>query len=424
MDTIQCTECGSQIEMTKALSERLEKQMKEKYTKEFAVKEQALLKEKQELEASQKNFAEDMEKKLEQEKIKLWKVAQEKAQEKVKGEMDTKLKDLEEQNKEREKRLEKMQQEELALRKEKRLLEEKAKHAEVEMQRKLDAEKKQLEETMKKSQELYEKELQIKLEEEAKRKMMEKDQQVLQLKKTIDELKRKSEQGSMQLQGDAQEEDLKASLSMAFPMDVLEDVATGIRGADLVHQVNTVSGQNAGTILWESKSTKAWNKEWVKKLKDDQAQAKADICILTTTAMPEGITSFGEIDGVWVVAYNYAIAFAHMMRRTLLEVHRVKSSFEGRDEKMQILYDYLSGAQFKNRVESIVSAFSTMKEDLDAEKRAFQKHWARREKQIERVVTNTSGMYGDLEGIIGGQLPHIDYFALELPGDEEDIDKE
>lgn len=371
-------------------------------------------KERASIEEQKKLMEIELQKRVDTAKIEMWTKAQQAAAEKF----DMKLKDLEAQNQEKQQALEKMQQFELELRKEKRELEEKTKQAEIELVRKLDAERKVMELQMQEEQRRKEELVRKSLEEEVQRKLMEKDQQVLQMKRTIDDLQRKVEQGSMQLQGDAQEENLKAQLATTFLMDRIEDVPTGIRGADLVQYVHTPAGQEVGVMLWESKNAKVWNREWLKKLKDDQAHIRADMAILATTVLPEGIKGFGHLDGVWVVEYPYAIAIAGLVRNTLLEIARTKSSLEGRDEKVRMLYEYLSGNQFRSRVENIVSAFTSMKEDLEAEKRALTKHWARREKQIERVVANTSGMYGDLEGLMGMSLPKVAHLELDFPGDD------
>jgi len=415
--TIECHSCGTHIELTDALRKQLTASISKELQKGITEREEKLKQERATFEEQAKKAEEDFKKSLEEEKKKLWVLAQKHAAEKSKEEFEVKMKDLEEQNKEKNEKLKKMQEHELELRKKQRELEEKAKESEVALARKLDEEKKKLEAKFKEEEKKKEEYLRKQVEEEARKKMMEKDQQVLQLKKTIDELKRKSEQGSMQVQGDAQEENLKQAITMAFPMDVLEDVPTGMRGADLVHHVKSNLGVDAGVILWESKNTKAWNKEWIKKLKDDQAASGADLSVLATVTLPEGIRSFGQVDGVWVVGYEYVLPLASLLRQTLLEVSRTKRAMEGQDEKMKMLFEYLSGGQFKSRVENIVSAFTTMKEDLEAEKRAFTKHWARREKQIERVVTNTSGMYGDLEGIVGAALPQVEHLEVGLLGE-------
>jgi len=388
--SITCIHCHQSFELTDALTDQIRGTMQSELTKEYEAR----------LVAERDAY----EKRLLEEKKTLWVTAQQKANEKA----ETELRDLKEQALEKEKKLMEAQKHELELRKQARELEEKSKNMQLEMERKLDEERK-----------LISQKMQADVEQQFARKMMEKDQQMEQLKKTIDDLKRKTDQGSMQLQGDAQEANLKASLEAAFPMDVVTDVPTGIKGGDLIQTVRSSFGEDAGVILWESKNTKNWNAEWLKKLKGDQLLAKADICIIASTVLPEGMKGFGHVDGVWIVDVTYAVAFAVNIRYHLVEMARAQRSLVGRDEKMEMLYQYLSGNQFKSRVENIVSAFRSMKEDLEKEKRAFERMWSKRDKEIERVISNTTGMYGDMQGIIGASLPSIPYLELEEPDLDE-----
>jgi hypothetical protein len=315
------------------------------------------------------------------------------------------MKDLKSQALEQKKKIQDAQEKELELRKKTRELEAKEKNIELELERKLDTERKKISLQAKED-----------LSEEFRKKITERDQREAQMRKQIEELKRRSEQGSMQLQGDAQENDLKRILLDNFPFDIIEDVPTGIRGADLIQTVRNEYGQKSGIILWESKNTKNWVNDWTKKLKDDQAEIKAHVSVIATTAMPDDIKVFGIKDGVWVVEYKFALALVQSLRFHLIALNKVENSLEGRDEKMQFLYKYLSGPQFKNRIENIVSAFTSMKDSLDKEKRAMNRIWQNREKELERVIHNTSGLYGDMQGMIA--IPTIQ--ALELPG--EDLD--
>ncbi len=392
------------IEVTEALSQdikqRLEKEYQNKSSlvkQEMDIKEKALLQRQQLLEK-------ELETKINDEKKKMWVIAQEKAQEK----MEVELKDMKAKQEEQEKKLKIAQEQELELRKKSRDLEERSKNIELELTRKLDKER---EELTKKLHEDIGKEMDNKL--------AEKDKQMEQMKKTITDLKRQSEQGSMQVQGDTREEQLKHLLQGLFPRDIIEDVPTGIKGADLVHSVVNSTGKVSGTILWESKNTKAWNSDWVKKLKDDQVQSNADICILATEVLPKEHDGIVQLDGVWVVPYHLVTPFATSIHYHLTELSQAKHALVGQGEKMEIMYEYLSGPQFKAKVEGIVSAFQGMKEDLDKEKRAFQRIWNKREQQIERVIMNTSGMYGDLQGIIGAGLATIP--SLELHDELEEL---
>lgn len=370
--------------------------------KEWDAEKTRLKKEKEEASQLAQKQAEE---KFQKEKVEMWEKAQKIAQE----QSDTRLKDLENQNKENQKKLHDAQQKELEFLKKERDLEEKTQNMELEMQKKIREEREKISIEIKKD-----------AEESHRLKLLEKDKQLEQMKKSVDELKRRAEQGSMQIQGDVQEDDLRDMLRVEFPTDAIADVPTGIRGADIIQTVHNTFGQKSGVILWESKNTKAWTEGWIAKLKDDQANLGADISILVSQTLPEGVEQYEFRNGVWVVGYPFVQSLVRLLRFHLLEVGTVKTSLQGKDEKMNMLYEYLSSPQFKNRIENIVDAFSSMKSDLDAEKRAFQKHWNKREKQLERVMMNTSGFYGDLQGISGNAISKVD--ALELESGEEGFD--
>jgi hypothetical protein len=228
-------------------------------------------------------------------------------------------------------------------------------------------------------------------------------------------MKRKAEQGSMETQGEVLEQDFEAQLKAIFVHDDIQPVPKGIRGADLVHSVRTPMGADCGVLLWETKNTKAWSQAWIPKLKDDMIEIRASIAILVSVVLPAGIKRFGEMDGVWVSDPLCAIPLAMALRAQLVAVSRERGASSGKSEKMEALYQYLAGVEFKQKIEGIVEAFTSMQDQLNKERRAMERHWKQREKEIERVIKNTVGLYGDMQGIIGGQIPAIP--ALEL--DEE-----
>ncbi len=374
--TIKCDKCGNIIRIDEALA----KGFHEKFEAEYGQK-------------------------LDEEKKKLWVIAQEKAQEKA----DLNLKTIQEELNEKEKALKEAREEQLKLIREKRNIEEREKNLDLELAKKIEEERKKIFEEEKKRSD-----------DENRLKILEKDKQLEQMHKQIEELKRKSEQGSMQIQGDVQENDLKRIISENFAIDTVSDVATGVRGADLIQIVRNSLGASCGVIIWESKNTKAFDEKWIKKMKEDQALVSADICVLVSKTLPEGIKGFKLIDGVWISDYASVLPLTIALRSHLIELSQVKSSLVNRDEKMEVLYNYLSSSQFKNRIENIVLAFKGLKDELEKEKRAYTKIWARREKEIERVMNGTVGMYGDLQGIIGAGLPEI----KELSGPDEFFDEE
>lgn len=244
-------------------------------------------------------------------------------------------------------------------------------------------------------------------------KLAEKELAMESLAKTVEDLRRKLEQGSQQTQGEAQEIALEASLRERFPTDTIVPVGKGVSGGDCVHTV-----PNAGCILYESKNTKAWSAGWLAKLRDDGRDAKADLLVIVTTALPKGVEAFDQVDGVWVCAPRYAITLAVALRQVLTEVAAAKAAGEGVETKAGHVYQYMVGPRFKSRVAAIVEAFTSMREDLDSERRAITKQWSKREAQIERVLQGTVGMYGDLQAIAGKSLAEIeglDLAQLEAP---------
>lgn len=249
----------------------------------------------------------------------------------------------------------------------------------------------------------------------------EKDKQLNDMKIQIDELKRKAEQGSQQTQGEVLELELENILKASFPHDHIEPVPKGIKGADVLHKVHSPSGQFCGTIVWESKRTKAWSDGWVTKLKADQRSVKGEIAVILTTALPKDVKSFAHINGVWITDYTSMVGLATAIRMGLIEIANTKQVAVGKKEKMEIVYNYLSGSDFKQKVEAIVEAFKDMKEGLEKEKKAFTKIWAKREKQLDLVINNTAGMYGDIHGIIGTSLPEIKLLEIESEDEDDEI---
>ena len=233
------------------------------------------------------------------------------------------------------------------------------------------------------------------------------------MQQKIEELKQKAEQGSQQLQGEVQELELENILRAKFPLDSIEPVAKGEFGGDVLQRVVSQAGQHSGTILWETKRTKNWSDGWLIKLREDQRSAKAEVCVLVSQALPKGMETFDVIDGVWVTSPRAALPVAAILRHTLLQVTLARQVSEGQQTKTEMIYQYLTGPRFRQRVEAIVEAFTTMQEDLDKERKAIMRQWAKREEQIARVMGATVGMYGDLQGIAGKSLQEIE--GLELP---------
>jgi hypothetical protein len=248
----------------------------------------------------------------------------------------------------------------------------------------------------------------------------EKEEQIASMAKQIEDLKRKAEQGSQQLQGEVLELEFENLLRAKFPFDSIEPVPKGEFGGDLVQRVAGFSGAPCGTILWETKRTKGWAKDWIPKLREDQRRAKADVSIIVSTTLPKDVQTFDLVDGVWVTDFRCAVPVALALRQFLVDISAARVAGEGQQSKMELVYEYLTGPHFRRRVGAIVEKFTEMRADLEKERRAMQKLWAKREAQITIVLDATAGMMGDLQGIAGKALKEIE--ALELPGIEDKRD--
>ena len=423
--TIICPKCKTEIKLTESLVAPLIESTRNQYEELLSQKDSDVAKREQDIRDKEKHLAD--------EKIKLdEQVANQVAEQlkkdrsRIAGEEAKKAKllaasDLEEKTKE----ITDLQ--DVLKQRDGKLAE--AQKAQVELirkQRELDDAKRELELTVEKrvqeglnaTREQARKET----EEQMKLKVMEKEQTITSMQKQIEELKRKAEQGSQQLQGEVQELELESQLSTRFPFDKIEPVPKGEFGGDVLQRVVSSGGQQCGTILWESKRTKNWVDGWLVKLRKDQHAAKAEIAIIVSQTLPKDIETFDQIDGVWVTHPKTTIPIAMTLRHALIEVAAARQATEGQETKAEMVYQYLTGPQFRQRVQAIVEAFSSMQEDLDKEKKAITKQWAKRTEQIDRVMQATVGMYGDLEGIAGKTLQEIeglDLLALDSPTKEK-----
>ena len=359
---ISCPSCGKKIPLTRALRADIETSMKDEYERQLAA----------ELERARKDAVRAAEKKAAVEVAAL------------RDELQAQSKDLEQ-----------ARRVELEMRKRERELERKQQDLEVVVARKLDEERARVVA-----------EAQARASEQHRLKDAEKERQLSDMRRQIDDLRRKAEQGSQQLQGEAGEGELEATLRASFPWDEITPVSQGVRGADIHQQVLDTRGSRGGSILWECKNAKNWSEAWVAKLREDQRALRADVAILVTTSLPRGCTRFTTIDGVLVTDFPCVVDLAGVVRANLLQLAQARVASVHKDQKLELLYRYLSGIEFRHRVEAIVESFERMREDLEQERRAAERQWARRTKQIEAVTFNISGMYGDLQGLVPA-LPAI-----------------
>jgi hypothetical protein len=375
LDIIDCPKCGHAIPVNEVLSHQIAERARAESNAEIA-----------ELQSALARKEEEFKERLSAEAKKVEQLAREKA----KATLTLEIEDLKNQLAEAAKQRDTAQQAELQARKRARELDERAKNLDLEAARKIDVERNKIEEeALRRADEQY----QLKL--------ADKEKQIHDAKKVNDELKRKLEQGSQQAQGEVLELQLEELLRTAFPRDQIQPVPKGFNGADIVQTVISRSGRACGTILWESKRTKAFSDSWLQKLKDDQRKLTAEIALLVSEALPKNCSTFVYLNDIWVSNPQCAISLAGALRMQLINVAVARAGADGAKQKSEILYEYVSSTQFRQRVEAIAEAFIGMQTGLQEEKRATQKQWAKREKQIEQVISNTAGMYGELQALTG-----------------------
>jgi hypothetical protein len=376
---IKCPNCGHEFEPTDSIREEVQKELRAKMSE------------------WQKQQQQKFDAQLMEEKKRTQKETEEVLRKSIVSDFENKLRLLEENNKDnqeklklsREKEIEFLKKEQALLSKEqeldlqlqKMLLEERNKLADV--IRKEEAEKISLKET---EYLLKNRELEEKLEAQ---------------KKLVDEMKRKSEQGSMQMQGEAQELLLEDLLRQSFPYDSIEEVGKGVKGADCILLVRNKFGQECGKIIFESKRTKDFSDHWIEKLKADMRSQSADIAVIVTQAMPKGLDRFGEKDGIWVCSFAEVKALTHVLRDSIVRIAQATTGQENKGEKMHMLYDYLTGNEFAEQWKAIREGFMSMKISIQKERDAMEKLWKQREKQLEKVLLNAAHIRGSVEGIAG-----------------------
>ena len=379
---IKCPNCGHEFEPTDSIREEVQKELRTKMTE------------------WQKQQQQKFDAQLVEEKKKTQKETEEQLRRSIVSDFENKVRLLEENNKEtqeklkqaRDKEIEFLKKEQALLNKEqelelqlqKMLLEERNKLADI--IRKEEAEKISLKET---EYQLKNKELEEKLEAQ---------------KKLVDEMKRKAEQGSMQMQGEAQELLLEDLLRQSFPYDSIEEVGKGVKGADCILVVRNKFGQECGKIIFESKRTKDFSEQWIEKLKADMRSQAADIAVIVSQAMPKGLDRFGEKEGVWICSFAEVKALTHVLRDSIVRIAQATKGQENKGEKMQMLYDYLTGNEFAEQWKATREGFMSMKLSIQKERDAMEKLWKQREKQLEKVLLNAAHIRGSVEGIAGSDV--------------------
>jgi hypothetical protein len=409
---LHCPNCNHEIKLTESLAAPLLEETRRRFQEQLAQKDaevarqtDALRREQKELVSAREQIEEQVTQRLEAERIHLVAAEAKKAKEAVTTELQAKAAEAAELRRALEANNAKLAE---------------AQQAQAEImrrQRALDEEKRELDLTVERRVHASIGDIRAKAKQEAdeaaRLRVMEKDQTIESMARTIEELRRKAEQGSQQSQGEVLELELEELLRGRFPTDIIEPVDKGELGADVVQQVNGSVGQPAGIILWESKRTKGWSDAWLTKLRDDQRRCGADVALIISQALPKHIQHFDLVDGVWVAHPRCAIPVAVALRQTLIEVSCSRLAQQGQQTKMEKVYQYLTGIKFRQRVEAVVEKFNDMREDLDKERKFMGRQWAKRETQILSVIESTVGMVGDLQAIAGKAMPEIP--SLDVP---------
>lgn len=417
--TIQCPNCKHELKLTESLAAPLIQATRQQFEAKIAEKDRNIAEREAALRAEQEavakardTVAEQVAAQLNAEREKVSAEEARKARQALGADLELKAKeiaDLQQVVAERNAKLEEAQKVQAEL---------------LRKQRELDDARRELDLTVeKKVQEslvAVREKAKLDAEEGLKLKVTEKEEQIASMQRQIEELRRKAEQGSQQLQGEAFELQLETVLRAKFTRDLIEPVPKGEYGGDVLHRVVGPAGQVCGTILWETKRTKNWSEGWLAKLRDDKRAAKAEMALIISNALPKGVEAFDQIDGVWVSEPRCMIPVAVALRQSLIELAGVRLAQEGQETKMELVYQYLTGPRFRHRIEAIVERFSDMQADLDRERKAMTRLWAKREEQIRGVVESTVGMYGDLQGIAGRALQEIEGLTVPMIEDNSD----
>ncbi|UBM57683.1 DUF2130 domain-containing protein [Marinilongibacter aquaticus] len=394
-----CPNCGHVFDAGEALQKHMEIELQKRIAEQDK-------RNKADIDAYKKRLSEEKALFEKEEKKKMWAIAQTEAQKRAEEKNAAELTALKEDNKAKQQLILDAQKKELELLKKENELKFQQEQMQLKLEKQLLEKSKLIEEQAKKQKdeefELVKKEYEKKLE--------------VQMN-LVKEMQRKAEQGSMQLQGEIQELEIEGILQRAFPYDQIEEVKKGIRGADAIQTVINEFGQTCGKIIFESKRTQNWGGDWIDKLKNDQRETGAELAVLVTQTMPKDMQRFGDKDGVWVCGFHEVKSLVFVLREILIRAQQAKSVNENKADKMGLLYNFLTSSQFKQQMEAIVEGFTSLKSELDREKRAMQRIWKERETQIEKVIGNTIDMYGSIKGIAGNAISPIQY--LELPDADE-----
>jgi hypothetical protein len=393
--TIKCPKCGNEFEPNESIREQIKKELNLKATE------------------WQKRKDEEYQLKMEEEKKRMQQHLEENIRRSISLDYENQLHLLSQTNKDNEEKLKEARQQQLELFKKEQELKNREAELELSVQKKLQLERERLSVEIRKLEE----QRIATIETEYRLRMKEMEEKLEAQRKLAEEMTRRAEQGSMQLQGEVQELALQEMLQSSFPFDLILEVGKGIRGADCIQVVRNNFGQECGKIIYESKRTNAFANEWIEKLKADMRNQGAEIAVIVTRAMPRDMDCFGIKDGVWICDFSEVKALASVLREGVIRVFNTAKSNENRGDKMHLLYGYFTSSEFAEQWKAIREGFLAMKHSIQRERDAMERLWKTREKQLEKVLLNASHIRGSIEGIAG--MDAVDLNLLEN-GEEDD----
>ncbi len=409
--TVKCPNCKHEFQLGDAISAEIEGKIRTRYLERYNKDQKELEDKKRAIELQQEEMKKQQEdqERIIADKVKLQKaVLEQEAIKKAASEMQMQMEQLNKELNEKAQKLRESQEKELDYLKKEKEIKNREAELELTVQKKLQEEREQFTEQIRRQEternSLKEKEHQMQL--------LELKKQLDAQKKLTEEMVRKQEQGSMQLQGEVHEIALEDLLRSTFPFDSVDEVGKGVKGADAIHTIRNSLGQTCGKIIYESKRTKAFSNDWIDKLKHDMRNSQADLAVIVTETMPKDMEHFGMREGVWICSFSEVKSLSFVLRDSLIKIYAAQASQENKGDKMSMLYAYLTGVEFKQQIEAIVEGFTELQEGIQKEKNAMAKIWKEREKQLEKVLLNTTNFYGSVKGIAGNSIADIKKLEL------------
>jgi hypothetical protein len=407
---VKCPSCGYGFPIEEVMAEEYKKELRIKMQEYTQQKEDEYRKKEHDFATKEKAQQQQFEQRLADEKKQLQLTVEETLRKSISADFENKMQLLQSMVKDGDEKLKTSRLKEMEFLQKEQALKQKEEELELSLQRKLHEQRNELTENIRKQEaekfslkdtdyQLRQKELEKQLEDQ---------------KKLVDEMKRKAEQGSMQLQGEVQELILEEQLRNYFPFDVISEVGKGVRGADCVQTVRNQFGQECGSIIYESKRTKDFGLDWIDKLKKDMRAVNVDVAVIVTQCYPKGMDCFGEKDGVWICSFDEVKAVSYILRDGIIKLSNLKKSQDNKGDKMHLLYDYLISNEFSEQWKAIREGYMSMRISIQKERDAMEKMWKAREKQLEKVLLNAAHIKGSIEGIAGSENIHLSL------GDEDD----